>query len=148
MKPLKTMCLFIILLLIINACATSGEKTSGIIKKEPHEEIVHDTFTIKPGGSHEECIELQHGMIFDYQYDASDSLNFNIHYHAADGLHYPVDTKGRSFGKGMIDPDTHPYYTEEQEFYCLMWDNVSHEPVKVSFRCTLKQMRKGESMRH
>ncbi len=138
MKTLKTMLLFLTLLTIAIGCSTSGEKASGIFKKEVQGEIVHDAFTVGPSGSHEECIELRPGMVFDYEFDASDFINFNIHYHAVDDIHYPVNKKGVRFGKGTIDPGTHNYYTKEQEYYCLMWDNVNDEPVRISFTCVLR----------
>lgn len=102
-------------------------------------ETIHDTFMIKHARSYEECIELRPGMVFDYDYEASDFVNFNIHYHAADTVHYPVSKKGVKWGRGMIDPGKHDYYTEEQEAYCLMWDNTNYESVKVSFRCVLRE---------
>jgi len=101
-------------------------------------EYIQDSFTIKAGGSYEECIELKPGQVFDYDYDSSDFVNFNIHYHGKDKVHYPASRKGRMMGKGMIDPKTHQYYTEDQEFYCLMWDNLNSEAVKVSFSCVLR----------
>jgi hypothetical protein len=128
------------LILIIIGCAASGDKSSGILKKEPGAEVIHERFTIRPSGSYESCIELQPGMVFDYDFDASDFVDFNVHYHAEDKVHHPVNKTGVMFGKGMVDPATHDFYTEEQEFYCLMWDNPGQERIKVSFSCTLKQM--------
>ncbi len=133
----KVIVLFFILMLTAG-CTGSGDKGSNILKKEVGGNVVHDRFTIKPGRSYEECIELRPGMVFDYDYDASDFVNFNIHYHGEDKEHYPVQKRGTMFGKGTVDPATHDFYTEEQEFYCLMWDNLSEEKIKVSFTCTLK----------
>ncbi len=146
MKILRKTLLFCSILLIINGCTVSGDKSSNILKKEIGGERIHDRFTIKPSRSYEECIELQPGMVFDYYYDASDFVDFNIHYHGEDKVHYPVTKKGSMGGKGTIDPNTHDFYIEEQEFYCLMWENVGEEPVKVSFACTLKQMHKERKM--
>jgi len=122
------------LIVVAGGCAQS----SHILKKEPGTEVVHQTLTIKPGGSSEECIELRQGMVFDYNFDASHFVNFNIHYHAEDGVKYPVIQKGIMYGKGNIDPSTHDFYTPDQEFYCLMWDNLNEEKIKVSFSCVLK----------
>ena len=139
MKLLKTGLLLALLLMIAGACATSEDKSSVILKKEGGGEVVHDKFIIRPGGSREECIELRPGMIFDFAYDSSENVDFNVHYHGEKDVYYPVSDKGVRTGKGMIDPGSHKYYTEEQEFYCLMWDNVSDEPARVSFTCVLKQ---------
>ncbi len=140
MKPLKIMFLYLSVIVAISGCSTSADKTSNVLKKEAGGEVVHDRFIIKPGRSYEECIELKPGMVFDYDFDSSDFVNFNIHYHAEDEVKYPVQKKGVMMGKGMIDPAGHDFFTEDQEFYCLMWDNVNDEPVKVSFSCTLKNM--------
>jgi hypothetical protein len=110
-----------------------------MLKKEVGGEKIHDTFFVKPGGSYEECIELKPGMVFDYNYDASDFVNFNIHYHAEDEIRFPVKQKGRMGGKGTIDPGQHDYYTEKLNTYCLMWDNVNDEKVEISFECVLKK---------
>ena len=135
MRFFKEVLFFCCLLLFINGCSTSN---SNVLHKDAGEEIIHDSFTIKAGGSHEECIELQSGQVFDYDYDASSFVNFNVHYHTEDGVEYPETRKGRMMGKGTIDPSTHDYYTEEQEFFCLMWDNLNDESIKVSFSCNLK----------
>jgi hypothetical protein len=133
--------LLLCLILIIIGCAASGDKSSGILKKEPGGEVIHERFAMNPSGSYESCIELQPGMVFDYDFDASDSVHFNIHYHGEDKVHKPVDKSWVTFGKGMVDPATHAFYNEEQEFYCLMWDNPGDDRVEVSFTCTLKQMK-------
>ena len=148
MNPLKTFLLMCALCLMVAGCSTPGEKTSEILKKEADSNVVHDKFTIRPSGSYEECIELRPGMVFEYDFDASDFVNFNIHYHGEQDLHYPVSRKGVKMGEGMIDPDTHHFYTEEQEFYCLMWDNINIEPVNVSFTCVLKEKHKGRKTHH
>ncbi len=132
-------------ILIIIGCTTSGDKSSGILKKEPGAEVIHERFTIKPSGSYESCIELQPGMVFDYDFNASEFVDFNIHYHAEDKVHHPVAKSGVMFGKGMVDPAKHAFYTEEQEFYCLMWDNPGSLSVKVSFTCKLKRMKANEN---
>jgi hypothetical protein len=121
------------LFLVAGGCA----KSLHVLKKEPGAKVVHHTLTIPAGGSSEECIELMPGMVFDYGFDASDFVNFNIHYHAEDEVKYPVMKKGIMFGKGSIDPGTHDFYTPDQEFYCLMWDNLNEEKIKVSFKCVL-----------
>ena len=135
--PGRVIVLFSVLIVMLG-CAASGDKASNILKKEAGENVIHDRFTIKPSRSYEECVELRPGMVFDYDFDASDFVNFNIHYHGEHKLHMPVDKRGVMFGEGMVDPATHDFYTEEQEFYCLMWENVGDEPVKVSFRCVIK----------
>jgi len=139
LKPLKIMLLVLSSMLLLNGCSTSDEKASNVLEKEVGAEVVHDKITISPSKSYEECIELRPGMVIDYEFRSSDDVNFNIHYHSEDKIHYPVSEKGVRKGRGVIDPAKHDYYIEEQEFYCLMWDNVSYSRVNVSFKCILKK---------
>ena len=129
-KSLLFMCL---LFLVAGGCS----KSSHFLKEEADAEVVQKTLTIKLGRSSEECIALRPGMVFDYRFNASHSVNFNIHYHAEDEVKYPVFQKGITFGRGSIDPSTQDYFTPDQEYYCLMWDNVSEEDIKVSFKCVM-----------
>lgn len=130
MKYINAMLHLSIILIALSGCATPIEKTSGIPGNKP----VQGNITIRPSGSFEECVELRPGQVFDYEFDASDQVDFNIHYHAVSGLYYPVDNKGVGFGKGTLDPATLPYHSGEQEYYCLMWDNLTDAPVKVLYK--------------
>jgi len=123
------------LLLIAVGCSHSSHAH----KKDAGSEMVRQTLMIKPGGSAEECIELTPGKVFDYEFEATDFVNFNIHYHAMDEVKYPVSKKGVMFSSGNIDPRNEDYYTPDQDYYCLMWDNLNAEKVKVSFTCVIKQ---------
>jgi predicted small secreted protein len=133
-KFYKVVIILIIVALYIAGCATQDTKKTGI-----SDNTVHGTVTIKPFRSYEECIELRPGFVFDYEFDSSDSVNFNIHYHAEDGVHNPVNKAGVRWGKGTIDPTSHYFYTEEQENYCLMWDNFNSEPIRLSFTCIIRK---------
>lgn len=135
MKYIKAVLYLSIILIALSGCAAPKEKASDIPGSGP----VQGDAKIKPSGSYEECIELHPGQVFDYEFDASDNINFNIHYHSSTGLYYPVDNKGTGFGKGTLDPATHPFYSEEQEYYCLMWDNLNDGPVKVSYKCVVRR---------
>jgi hypothetical protein len=138
-KYIKTLLLPGLVLVFLCGCSGPETKTTHEIKREVGGEIVHDSVTIKSSNSYEECIELRPGLVFDYEFDVSDIVNFNIHYHTEDGIEYPVEKRGVTFGKGTIDPSGHKFYTEEQENYCLMWDNLNSGPVRVSFRCVLRE---------
>jgi hypothetical protein len=118
----------------VSGCSTS----SPVMKTEPGAEVRSRTLTIKPGGSDEECMAVKPGKVFDYEFDASDFVNFNIHYHTEDEVKYPVYKTGVLFDRGSIDPGTQDYYASEQEYYCLMWDNPHEKRVKVSFTCVVK----------
>jgi len=138
-KHIKTILLLFIVSIALGGCAATKEKTSDAPGKDAGRKVVQNSVSIKPSGSYEECVELRPGQVFDYEFDASGPLDFNIHYHAPDGLYYPADKKGAGFGKGTIDPATHPFYTSEQEFYCLMWENPGDERVRVSYKCVIRE---------
>jgi hypothetical protein len=137
-KYVETVLLLLLLPVALSGCAATGEKTSDMPGRDDGRKSVRDSVTIKPSGSYEECIELHEGQVFDYEFDASGTVNFNIHYHAVTGLYYPVDKKGVGFGKGTLDPGAHPFYTSEQEYYCLMWENPGDGPVRVSYKCVVR----------
>lgn len=139
MKFIKILLLLGPVLVLFGGCSAPKTKTTHKLEREVGGEIVHDSVRIKSSGSYEECIELRPGLVFDYEFDVSDFVNFNVHYHTEDGIEYPVDKRGVTFGKGTIDPGTHKYFTEEQENYCLMWDNLGDGPVDVTFKCVLRK---------
>ncbi len=41
--------------------------------------------------------------------------------------------KNITFWKDSISPDDYEYYSKEQEYFCLMWDNLNNESVKITF---------------
>ncbi|UCD34180.1 MAG: hypothetical protein JSU90_07710 [Nitrospiraceae bacterium] len=108
-----------------------------MIREKEAGTMVQDRFTVKPSGSYEECIALRPGQTVEYDFNASSFVNFNIHYHGEKDLYYPVTNEGVMMGRGMVDPSTHSYFTPEQEYYCLMWENRGIEPVEISYRCTM-----------
>lgn len=123
--------LLLSLALLLSGCATSeSNKDVGT--------SINDTVIIKPSRSFEDCMEVLPGQIINYSFNASNFVNFNIHYHAEKELHYPVLKKGVMTGKGSLDIQELDYYTTEQEFFCVMWDNLNPEPVQVSFSCEVK----------
>ena len=118
---------------LIVGCATSGTNDDGGMS-------VSNTVKINSSGSYEDCLELLPGQIMNYSFNASNFVNFNIHYHTAKELHYPIKKKGVMMGKGSLDIQELDYYTTEQEFFCVMWDNLNPEPVQVSFSCEVKSI--------
>ena len=118
--------LLLSLSLLISGCATSGTNEDGGTS-------LYNTVKIKPSKSYEDCIEVLPGQIMKYSFTSSNFVNFNIHYHTEEELFYPVDKKGVMTWKGSLDLQELDYYTEDQEFFCVMWDNLNSKPVKLSF---------------
>ncbi len=118
--------LLLSLSLLISGFATAGSNKDGDMS-------MHNTVTIKPSMSYEDCIEVLPGQIMHFSFDSSSFVNFNVHYHTENGLYYPVNKKDVMTWKGSLNPQELDYYTEDQESFCVMWDNLNSEPVKVSF---------------
>ncbi|HDZ61923.1 MAG TPA: hypothetical protein ENH40_02105 [Nitrospirae bacterium] len=82
---------------------------------------------IAPNKGYEECFELRPGQVLEYSFNTSKPVDYNIHYHAEDDVHYPVSEKNVSTASGELKVEDLEYYTEEQEFFCLMWESNNNE---------------------
>lgn len=100
--------------LILVACAAAPVKESGVID-------------IRPSGMHEECASMHRGQWIVYAFDASERVDFNIHYHADQKIFYPVEKRGIASDEGKFTPLT-------EDIYCLMWTNPNKAPVSVNYR--------------
>lgn len=107
----------------IQACSTADIK----------EPSFNNSVQILPGDSYEECVELVPNQLMQYSFTSSRKVNFNIHYHNNESILYPVNEKNITFWKDSISPDDYEYYSKEQEYFCLMWDNLNNESVKITF---------------
>jgi hypothetical protein len=82
--------------------------------------------TIKPSGIHEDCMEMVPGQILEYSFEASNPLNFNVHYHEDHNVVYGITKDGVSSDKGT-------FLCEKKQYYCLMWTNAGSEPVNLTY---------------
>lgn len=134
-KFFRIIFVFFLSLLFLWGCAAM-EAEKKIIKKT-EEPVIHKTIVIKPNRSYEECIELLPSHVMEYSFKASHPVSFNIHYHGEDRVHYPVSEKEVSEWNGILDVKKQGFYTEEQEYFCLMWENPDIEKVRLTFNCKL-----------
>ena len=100
--------------------------------------IMKDHVNLKPSDSHEECFAFKKGQILVYKFSSSRPVDFNIHYHGKDQVHYPVSNSAITADDGIIDPATHHYYMEDQEYYCLMWENTEMISAHISYECEVR----------
>ena len=107
----------------IQACSTAHVKESSY----------NESIQVEPDDSYEECVELVPNQLMHYAFTSSDKVNFNVHYHTAESILYPVNEKNITSWKGSMSPDDFDYYSRDQEFFCLMWDNHNSEIVKITF---------------
>ena len=119
----KLILLIFPILFIIQACSTAHVKESSY----------NESIQIGPDDSYEECVELVPNQLMHYAFTSSDKVNFNVHYHTAESILYPVNEKNITSWKGSMSPDDFDYYSREQEFFCLMWDNLHSESVNITF---------------
>ena len=131
--------IFLPFLLLVTASCTSMETGKKPIEETDAPVICSETITIAPFRSDEECVELLPGNILEYSFRASKPLKFNIHYHAEDELHYPVSMENVDEWKGVLDVGNISYYTKEQEYFCLMWENPHSESVSITYQCRIKK---------
>lgn len=90
--------------------------------------------TINPDSSFEECIELSRGQVVDYAFKTSRPVDFNIHYHATDNIHYPVLKKHISAWKDNFKTDQELFNNKDSEYFCLMWESNSTLQVDLIFK--------------
>jgi hypothetical protein len=113
--------LLLISAVMVFSCATTGLKTE-------LEEM------IMPKRSYEECVELHTGETLAYYFTSSRPLDFNIHYHAEDGVKYPVNVKNVKSHRGNLVINEQKYYTEDQEAFCMMWKNNDEAFVNLKLK--------------
>ncbi len=122
--------------ILFNGCTAYHHQEGGDAKVVS---VMKDNVTVKPSGTAEECFALKKGQILVYKFKAARPLDFNIHYHGKDQVHYPVSKSETTEDTGIIDPATHHYYTEAMEYYCLMWENPGLRPVNISYECEVRE---------
>ena len=71
-------------------------------------------------------------------FSSSDTVNFNIHYHYAGSILYTVNEKKISSWEGSVTPDDFDFYSPDQEYFCMMWDNLNRNNVGIEFNYTVK----------
>ena len=101
-------------LLFVAACAVAPVKESGINQ-------------IKPAGIHEECFSAKSGQKIIYTYYSSLPVDFNVHYHAGEKIHYPIERRGATMDDGT-------YVADHEDIYCLMWTNNQTTTITVNYK--------------
>ncbi len=125
-------------LFLLTACAGNHMHSEGDDAKDKAK-IMKDSVTLKPSGMHEECFELEKKQKLFYKFDSDKPVDFNVHFHAEDVVHYPVQLNRVAQHDGMIDQEDKRFQLNSQEYYCLMWENQETSPVKISYECIVKE---------
>ena len=82
---------------------------------------------LKPGELHEECTTLKPGSRLEYAFNTPGKVDFNIHYHTGNTVHYPVLNKDVQKLEGSFRPVI-------EQGYCLMWSNPGAAPLQFRYR--------------
>lgn len=124
-------------ILFLAACAEQ-HRHSGSPESKDTVRTMKESITIKGSGMYEECFELGKEQKLHYKFDANRPVDFNVHFHAEDDIHYPVQQSEITQYNGMIDPGEDRFQAGDQESYCLMWENQDMRPVRLSYECIVK----------
>jgi hypothetical protein len=84
----------------------------------------HQHFSAAPGKLVEYCGDLKIGDKVDWHFDASAPLDFNIHHHGGESVHFAVKEEGVLASTGEL---TVP---GDQDF-CWMWTNKSNATISL-----------------
>ena len=68
---------------------------------------------ITAGKIHEKCLALTPPQKFEYRFESTAKVDFNLHYHKGDQVYYPVKLDRINAESGM-------YEVTAKETYCLM----------------------------
>ena len=90
------------------AAANAGAYTSG------QDDVTVFKVELEPGKAHEECLRVEAGQKRRYYWKSNAPVDFNIHYHRADDVFYPVKRE-RMRGDGGT------FAAKSGEDYCWMW---------------------------
>jgi hypothetical protein len=123
------------LFLIVGCAATESKR----VTQKSDISSLHEEVVIEPNKMYEECVEAfpKHNIV--YSFKSSKPLDFNVHYHGEEKIHYPVSKKLITEWNGTLKVEELDFYIEDQEFFCLMWENPHAEQVKVTFDCAVEE---------
>lgn len=83
--------------------------------------------SVAPGKFLEVCGALQSGTKVRWNFDATATVDFNVHYHAGNEVVFPSKLTAATRGNDVL-------VVEADQDFCWMWTNTSRAPVQVVFR--------------
>jgi hypothetical protein len=81
--------------------------------------------TVAPGKFAEVCGKLARDDSVAWRFEAGGSLNFNVHYHVGEKVHYPERREALAGASGRLQ-------VELDQDYCWMWTNKSAAAVPLT----------------
>jgi len=111
--------------MLFGGCAATETATNAkpqhIDAGQQQEEVI-----IASSSFYEACDKLSPGQQVEYSFAISKPVDFNVHYHTAEGVHYPVQ-------KENIDSMSGVFTAEAKATYCCMWSNKQPVPVSLTY---------------
>jgi hypothetical protein len=89
------------------------------------------TADVPAGDIHEECMNLEPGDTLSYAYRSDVPLEFNIHYHEGEVVHFPARESASALRSGRFVADT-------AQHYCMMWSNAGPRAAALDVEFELK----------
>jgi hypothetical protein len=84
----------------------------------------HQHFSAAPGKVVEYCGDLKSGDRVDWHFEAVAPLDFNIHHHVGEAVHFAAKQEGVGSSKGEMSAPS-------DQDYCWMWTNKSSADVSL-----------------
>ena len=89
------------------------------------------SIVIEEGQVFEVCIPIEKGQTLEFEFDASQEIEFNLHYHRDNLIYFPVPKHKTNASSGEV-------VSVITKDYCLMWRNHKSDETAVNFRYQVK----------
>ena len=86
--------------------------------------VGHFALDVPARGFEEHCLKLEAGERIRYRFRASGDVDFNIHYHRGNDVHYPVRT-------AAVQTADATFTAPQTDDYCLMWELKVNGAVRI-----------------
>lgn len=132
MKLASIISLIILSLIITVSCNSKGVKPDSKLPAGVEEKS--QIANIAQGQFFEECIELYPNQVLHYSFNASQDVNFNIHYHAMEGRKYAIKKNSISSYTGELVCNEMDFYDTDQENFCMIWSNLNEVDARLKLK--------------
>jgi len=136
-KILRSVLFLCPIVFVMSGCAAQHHMEGGHASKEAN--VIKNSVVLQPSETHEECVTLKNGQELVYQFSSNKPVDFNIHHHTEHDIQYPVNHKGVTEYGGIFDPEKENFNLEQEEYFCMMWQNRDTGLVRISYECSVKE---------
>lgn len=138
----KILSIICVLALLITGCATAGNDKDAAGKTDAKKTVreYHDVKTLIPGGFTEKCFTLVPKQSFNYKFESTSPVYFNIHYHGEHGREFMIQKEEISSLENTITEFQYKkaYKDMSQKAgLCMLWRNNTDKPVDINVDCVI-----------